>query len=214
MCESAPAGLAPRTDGSTEAAPTVRARLAEAVLRLRQPRWSRRPRPAAEATSHYTRRPRHRPTRRPRRRQRHRSTRRAWLRSSAASTTPTIDLRQARRRRHRTGRVGKFLDQGPRLAPAKRRRRRAGDDVRAARASFVIIAGEPNPSPPLQHVEEQLFFVRGGFFTCAASRSEFSTVVPRHRRDGCGLVRFARLDVRRGLRRTRAGARVENAPVA
>ena len=110
-------------------------------------------------------------------------------------------------RRHRTGRVGKFLDQGPRLAPAKRRRRRAGDDVRAARASFVIIAGEPNPSPPLQHVEEQLFFVRGGFFTCAASRSEFSNVVPRRRRDGCGLGRFAHLDVRRGLRRTRVGAR-------
>ena len=100
------------------------------------------------------------------------------------------------------------------MAPAKRRRRRAGDDVRAARASFVIIAGEPNPSPPLQHVEEQLFFVRGGFFTCAASRSEFSNVVPRRRRDGCGLGRFARLDVRRGLRRTRAGARVGNAPVA
>jgi len=117
-------------------------------------------------------------------------------------------------RRHRTGRVGKFLDQGPRLAPAKRRRRRAGDEVRAARASFVIIAGEPNPSPPLQHVEEQLFFVRGGFFTCAASRSEFSNVVPRRRRDGCGLGRFARLAVRRGLRRTRAGARARNAPVA
>ena len=91
---------------------------------------------------------------------------------------------------------------------------RAGEDVRAARASFVTIAGEPNPSPPLQHVEEQLFFVRGGFFTCAASRSEFSNVVPRRRRDGCGLGRFARLDVRRGLRRTRAGARVGNAPVA
>ena len=82
-------------------------------------------------------------------------------------------------RRHRTGRVGKFLDQGPRLAPAKRRRRRAGDDVRAARASFVIIAGEPNPSPPLQHVEEQLFFVRGGFFTSAASRSKFSNIQRR-----------------------------------
>ena len=92
------------------------------------------------------------------------------------------------------------------MAPAKRRRRRAGDDVRAARASFVIIAGEPNPSPPLQHVEEQLFFVRGGFFTSAASRSEFGNVVPRRRRDGCGLGRFARLDACRGLRRTRAGA--------
>ena len=65
------------------------------------------------------------------------------------------------------------------MAPAKRRRRRAGDDVRAARASFVIIAGEPNPSPPLQHVEEQLFFVRGGFFTCAASRSKFSNIQRR-----------------------------------
>ena len=31
---------------------------------------------------------------------------------------------------------------------------------------------------------------------------------------GCGLGRFAHLDVRRGLRRTRAGARVGNAPVA
>ena len=31
---------------------------------------------------------------------------------------------------------------------------------------------------------------------------------------GCGLGRFARLDVRRGLRRTRAGARARNAPVA
>ena len=77
-------------------------------------------------------------------------------------------------RRHRTGRVGNSC-----LAPAKRRRRRAGDDVRAARASFVIIAGEPNPSPPLQHVEEQLFFVRGGFFTCAASRSKFSNIQRR-----------------------------------
>ena len=63
--------------------------------------------------------------------------------------------------------------------PANRRRRRAGDDVRAARASFVIIAGEPNPSPPLQDVEEQLFFVRGGFFTSAASRSKFSNIQRR-----------------------------------
>ena len=43
----------------------------------------------------------------------------------------------------------------------------------------MIIAGEPNPSPPLQHVEEQLFFVRGGFFTCAASRSKFSNIQRR-----------------------------------
>ena len=70
------------------------------------------------------------------------------------------------------------------MAPAKRRRRRAGDDVRAARASFVIIAGEPNPSPPLQHVEEQLFFVRGGFFTRAASRSGLGHAVSRRHRDG------------------------------
>ena len=120
--------------------------------------------------------------------------------------------------------------------PANRQRRRAGDEVRAARASFVIIAGEPNPSPPLQHVEEQLFFVRGGgFFTCAASRSEFGHAVPRCRRYGAfrstpsrvlavvrasaaparlWVVRFARLDVYLGLGRTRAGARVGNAPVA
>ena len=61
---------------------------------------------------------------------------------------------------------------------------RAGEDVRAARASFVTIAGEPNPSPPLQHVEEQLFFVRGGFFTRAASRSGLGHAVSRRHRDG------------------------------
>ena len=55
------------------------------------------------------------------------------------------------------------------MVPANRQRRRAGDNVRAARASFVIIAGEPNSSPPLQHVEQHLFFVRGSFFTYAAS---------------------------------------------
>ena len=40
-----------------------------------------------------------------------------------------------------------------------------------------------------------------------------SSALPR-RRQSCGLGRFARLDVRRSLRRTRAGAKAEHAPVA
>ena len=45
-----------------------------------------------------------------------------------------------------------------------------GDGVRAARASFLIIAGEAEPSPPLTHVEVQAFLERGGFRASAASR--------------------------------------------
>ena len=63
-------------------------------------------------------------------------------------------------------------------------RRRAGDDDRAARASFLIIAGEAEPSPPLKHVEEQSFLERRGFYACAASRSALCYAVSRSRRDG------------------------------
>ena len=61
---------------------------------------------------------------------------------------------------------------------------RAGDDVRADRASFLMIAGEAEPSPPLKHVEEQSFLERRGFYACAASRSALCYAVSRSRRDG------------------------------
>ena len=61
-------------------------------------------------------------------------------------------------------------------------RRRAGDDDRAARASFVVVAGEGEPSP-LKHVEEQSSLERGGFYACAASRSGLGYAVSRRRRD-------------------------------
>ncbi len=57
-----------------------------------------------------------------------------------------------------------------------------GDDVRAARASFVIVAGEAEASPSLKHVEEQSFLERGGLCACAASRMGYA--VSRRRRDG------------------------------
>ena len=62
-------------------------------------------------------------------------------------------------------------------------RRRAGDDDRATRASFLIIAGEAEASPPLKHVEEKSFLERGGLCACAASRSGLGYVVPRRNRD-------------------------------
>jgi hypothetical protein len=60
---------------------------------------------------------------------------------------------------------------------------RAGEDVCAARTSFVTIAGEPNPSPPLQHVEEQSFIERRGFCAYVASGSGLGYAVSRRRRD-------------------------------
>ena len=113
-------------------------------------------------------------------------------------------------------------------------RRRAGDDARAIHGPRAISRSRRAVASHLARVEVD-GVERGGFFTCAASRSEFGHAVPRCRRYGAfrstpsrvlavvrasaaparlWVVRFARLDVYLGLGRTRAGARVGNAPVA
>ena len=113
-------------------------------------------------------------------------------------------------------------------------RRRAGDDARAIHGPRAISRSRRAVASHLARVEVD-GVERGGFYACAASRSGLGYVVPRRNRDeafrsspsrvlavvrfprrrhGCGLGRSAGLDVRRGLRLTRAGAKAGNAPVA